>query len=454
MKRVLLIFSLLLPTLLSAQNFYWVHYTGQGGNKHKALVVYLNDQKIIVRHLHDSSGDLYVDRYSSNEMENASGKSANLTAAEQAAQQNRSAQDVDLTVWAAEDQNAPVYLWYWDSQKSEEEQAIPYVSFSLQDVVERHTERWVKADSFKTLQLADMSDEVLNSYFKHDNPKDLAYYNKIRDARDQARRNSEQLEKQEANATLALQENLPTLHLFELTNNVIEDIGRQCDLDSKKMHNEMRGVAKTLGINIKEYDVAGKDFNFNQLRATLKQMKVGSDDVIIFHYSGHGFRFDDQEDPFPQLSLCATGYEDLLNGNYVSLMDIYEVLLTKKARLCLVLADCCNSKVGMPVPITQNVILTRDKTNYQKEQLELLFLRSSGSLLSSAASPGELSWCDMQGGMYTNAFIQALHSEISLLNKEQASWENIIDQTIVQANSRSTQLAKTQNGLKKAVIKK
>lgn len=358
--------------------------------------------------------------------------------------------DVDLTVWATEDENAPVYIWYWRPDLSEEEQNIPYVAFSLADVTKLKTDKWVRADSFKALQLADMTDDVLDFFFKKDSEKDKIYYDKIRAARDQAKTNVAEEQLQTVEPTTATS----TLHLVELTNTLIGDIGHQCFLDNQSMKSEVRGITRLLGMGLKEYEVAGENFKFTYLRDMLDSIKVGEDDVILFHYSGHGFRFDDQQDSFPQLSLCSNEFMDFMDNNYVALSDIHKVLDAKKARLCLVLADCCNSKAGVPVPIAPNSLMKRDRTNYDKSRIEELFLRAKGSIISTAASPGEVSWCDMQGGMFTNAFLQSLRNEIGLLNQEKASWNSIIDNTIVQANTRSSQLAKAQNGLKKSTIAK
>ena len=444
-RRIVQILLLLLPTLLPAQNFYMIGYTGETGNKHHAMVVYRNEKSIIVRHYHESSGDLYVDSYSSNEMDDASGKSANLVAAEKAAVE-ASAVEVDLTVWATKDEKAPVYIWYWRPDLSEEEQFLPYVAFSLDDVTALRLDKWVRADYFMSLQLADMTDEMLNYFFRGNNEKDLTYYNKIRAARDQAQRNvlQEMGEAQNTNPDAC------TLHLIELTNTTIGDIGAHCLLDNKAMKNEMSGITRLLGMNLKVYDVSGLSFGFSGLQNILDSVKVKSNDVILFHYSGHGFRFDDQEDPFPQMLLCSNEYMNVLDHNYASLSEVYSILDGKGARLCLVLADCCNSMIGVPVPVASNSLQKRDRTNYDRSRIEDLFLRASGSLISSAASPGEVSWCDMQGGMFTNAFLQSLRNEIGLLNQEKASWESVIDNTIVQAQSRSSQLAKAQNGIKKS----
>lgn len=453
-KLSLFIALLFIPMLLKAQVFYLVEYTGKTGNGHKAMVVYSNDLEIEVRHYHDSSGKLYVDHYESSETEEQSAKGAHLTKAEKAVRENK--EEVELTVWATTDPNAPVYIWYWDPALSEEEQNIPYVSFSMPDVLERKQDKWVKANSFRKLQLNEMTDDMLDYYYSYkDNPKEKELYDRVRAARDQALENVAEgimLTSSTDGMQVVDISNGPTLHLVELTNDIVMDIGQQCSQDSKAMRSEIRGIAQLLGMNVQIYDVSGDQFSLVGLKRALKQLKASNDDVIMFHYSGHGFRFDDQEDEFPQLSLCPTGYEDVLDNNYVGLSDVYEVLLAKNARLCIVLGDCCNSNIGVPRPITQTSFLTRDRSNVSLDKLRKLFLESRGSVISSAASPGEVSWCDLTGGMYTNAFLQSLRSEISLLAEGEATWDNILNSTISQAQTRSAKLIKAQHGLRKSMV--
>lgn len=455
MRKLILLFTLLLvPVLLRAQVFYLVEYTGKTGNGHKAMVVYSNDLDIEVRHYHDSSGDLYVDRYQSSETEEPASKGLHLTKAEKAARADR--EEVELTVWATSDPNAPVYIWYWDPTLSEEEQNIPYVSFKMRDVLERRRDRWVRANSFRKLQLSEMTDEMLDYYYAYrDNADEKELYDRVRAARDQALSNVAEGNLL-TNSTDGMEavdiSDGPTLHLVELTNDIVMDIGQQCSQDSKAMRSEIRGIAQLLGMNVQIYDVSGDQFSLTGLKRALKQLRASNDDVILFHYSGHGFRFDDQEDEFPQLSLCPTGYEDVLDNNFVGLTDVYEVLLAKNARLCIVLGDCCNSNLGVPRPITQSQQQTRDRSNVSMEKLRTLFLESRGSAISTAASPGEVSWCDMAGGMYTNAFLQALRAEISLLAEGEPSWDNILQATIAQAQTRSAMLVKAQHGLRKSMV--
>jgi len=454
MKRLFAWIVALIPMLVQAQVFYLVEYTGKTGNGHKAMVVYRNDLDIEVRHYHDSSGHLYVDHYESSETEDKNSKGAHLAKAEEAIRKDKA--DVELTVWATSDANAPVYIWYWDQALTEEEQGVPFVSFSMPDVLERKQDKWVKADSFRKLQLSELTDEMLDYYYSYkDKPEEKLLYDRVRAARDQAMANEKEgimlTASTDGMQAVGITDG-PTIHLIELTNDIIMDIGSQCASDSKAMRSEVRGIAQLLGMNIQIYDVSGDQFSLTGLKRALKQVKASNDDVIMFHYSGHGFRFDDQEDVFPQLSLCPTGYEDVLDNNFVGLTDIYEVLQSKGARLCMVLGDCCNSNIGTPRPITQTAFLSRDRTNIDVEKLKSLFLHSEGTVISSAASPGEVSWCDINGGMFTNAFLQSLRSEISLLSEGEPSWDHIISSTLTQAQTRSEKLIKAQHGLSKAMV--
>lgn len=456
-KILTILIALVFPVILHAQVFYLVEYTGKTGNGHKAMVVYSNDTNIEVRHYHESSGKIYVDHYESSETEDPDQKGEHLTKAEEAIKQEKN--EVELTVWATADPNAPVYIWYWDPALSNEEQNVPYVSFSMQDVLDRNRDKWVKADSFRKVELGEMTDDMLDYYYAYqNNTGERELYERMREARDMAASNVDKGDLLSEVSDMVTDADViaerPTIHLLELTNDIIMDIGTQCSQDGQAMRSEITGIARLLGMNARVYDVSGDQFSFDGLKRAIQNLKPSPDDVIIFHYSGHGFRFDDQEDAFPQLSLCPTGYEDVLDGNYIGLSDIYEALVVKKPRLCLVLGDCCNSFLGVPRPITQTAFLSRDRSNFDVERLKSLFLEAEGSIISTAASPGEVSWCDTSGGMYTNAFLQSLRSEISLLAEGEPSWDNIFTTAISQAQTRSSKLVKAQHGMQKSALLK
>ncbi|WP_373830408.1 caspase family protein, partial [Bacteroides heparinolyticus] len=178
-------------------------------------------------------------------------------------------------------------------------------------------------------------------------------------------------------------------------------------------------------------------------------LQPGSDDIVFFIYSGHGFRFDNQTSKYPCFDLTTSQYDDVEDDNYLQMSDIYNEICGKEARLNIVLSDCCNTPIGVEAPYREvGTLFSRSSNNYSVKRLGQLFLQARGSLISTAASPGETSVCDMTGGYFTLSFIRSLRKEINAVNQQSVSWENIINNTIAAARQRGQEVGNRQQGLK------
>lgn len=242
-----------------------------------------------------------------------------------------------------------------------------------------------------------------------------------------------------------------SLHLIFLANTEISDIGQAVGIDLKRICSEMKGVCSKLGLSYQQYIIAGMDFGRDALVKQLDAVKPQENDIVMFVYSGHGFRWQDQTDPYPQLALVTDDYTDIRQtGNYVALSDIDREIKGKGARLSIVLADCCNSVYGQPspLPLGSNTLLSRGNTNLSTERLRSLFLGQAGHIICTASSPGEVSWCSQAGGNFTCNFIESFRKEINLLSDNStATWDSILEATVqntrkyTEQNSLSSQNA-------------
>lgn len=248
------------------------------------------------------------------------------------------------------------------------------------------------------------------------------------------------------------------LHLVFVANTEISDIGQAVDVDLRRVSSELKGVCSKLGMEYKPYIVSGMDFGHAQLMRQLDAVQPAANDVVVFVYSGHGFRWNDQQDPYPQLALVTDDYTDVRKpGNYVALSDISRAIEAKGARLSIVLADCCNSYFGepSPLPLGSNTLLSRGNTNLSTERLRALFLGQQGHIICSAASPGEVSWCSQAGGNFTCNFIESFRKEINLISDGgEASWQHIFDNTVQNTRKYTVQNSlSAQNAMKEVQVK-
>lgn len=230
-----------------------------------------------------------------------------------------------------------------------------------------------------------------------------------------------------------------TLHLIIAANTLISDIGTASQMDRLNVASEFQGISDKLGIRYKEKAFTGRDFDKDNLMTYLRNFEPGPNDVVIFLYTGHGYRFDNQASAYPQLDMRYSNYQDIdLDRNTLNLEEVFALLKTKGARLNLSLADCCNNQVGFSRSMGNNFLVTRTTVNAQSDKLKHLFLNSKGNLIFAAAGQGEYSWCSPQtGGFFTSSLIAALRQEISYLNEDEPRWDDIVAHTVDIARKKS-----------------
>ena len=160
----------------------------------------------------------------------------------------------------------------------------------------------------------------------------------------------------------------------------------------------------------------------------IKGVKAAPNDVIVFFYSGHGFRFDDDKDDYPNMFLTYSNYGISSSNDYLGVSEAYNMLAKKKARLTIVLSDCCNAYYGATrQEIESSALASRGNNSYDLKKLEKLFLYSSGTLKVTAAKAGQVALCDARGGYLLTAFLNNIHSQISAVSDKDPSWEKIVD---------------------------
>jgi len=229
-----------------------------------------------------------------------------------------------------------------------------------------------------------------------------------------------------------------TLHLVLVANTYDPSIGTGCASDEANLKNEFRQVADALGISFRQYIVDGSSFSKESVVSTINSLYPGSNDVVLFVYRGHGFRWKDQTNDWPRMDLRPSSYADITENSSMNLSEVYSVLKNKGARLNIILADCCNSEVNASPVTNSNYLTFQFDNNSDVSKLRKLFMNSNGILLSSAAQKGEVSWTTSQGGLYSMSFLQALREGISYLSNDPCSWNTIISNTITLARNKST----------------
>lgn len=234
------------------------------------------------------------------------------------------------------------------------------------------------------------------------------------------------------------------MHLLLVINTDIGDIGQSCAVGQRVMEVEFREIAKTVGMPFEKYIINGEKFTRDNVERTIKNMQVGANDVVIFYYSGHGFRWSNQTDRYPQLDMRYSEYMPLTEKTSLPLSAAARAITDKGGRLNLILSDCCNSDIGRNQMNSTTFMASRSFQGAEVEKLKKLFVSSRGTIMITGSSPGEYSWCNINGGFFTLSFIQALKEEIGYMRTGEPSWEHIAENAV-----KSTQYkAKNCNGCK------
>jgi hypothetical protein len=454
MKR-LFTFGLMLIGVVAAyaQTFYEVSYNDPGNKGlYMGLLTYTDDAHCKMRL------NSYTDRNKNKFME------ANYECTVKKDELNDSAK---LVIYTPDDKKLPILVWMIEGDEMPELIEPPYVTFNL-----KKRNKWLKAISFREMDLLDMHEAYLRAFYTGDEPeyKNLVNgFNRVRSQKIKAEEEAELalireriVQKPGAGVgdpglgpEIVVPEK-PKLHLIVTANTNVSDIGMACMVDLNRVRSEFAGIAKVVGLQLDETIVANNDYSKEALVEAVNNLSPSESDVVVFVYSGHGFRFQDQKDFYPNMDLSPTAYDDAAE-NYLPLSAVYDSISVKGARLNIVLSDCCNSEIDLDMPIIDtNSLFSRSNKNFDRDKMRLLFLNSTGNIIATAASPGEVSWCGSNGGFFLLSVIESLRNQVSALNEQTPTWEMLIQNAIDAAaqKSENNHNCKKQNGLKFVKVKK
>ncbi|WP_348072110.1 caspase family protein [Dyadobacter sp.] len=171
----------------------------------------------------------------------------------------------------------------------------------------------------------------------------------------------------------------------------------------------------------------------------LAKLRPSPVDIVVFYYSGHGFRYSNDKSEYPRMSL-RTSQKAELSKNNMSVEGIYKVLLTKKARVTIVLSDCCNDDIGEPVPSGPTLMKSRGPSGDYIPVLNkgvmnrLFFPQKPLAILIGSADRNQLAVGNPSlGGYFTNSLTVELRKVLYGM-PENATWVSILANTKKQAS--------------------
>lgn len=208
------------------------------------------------------------------------------------------------------------------------------------------------------------------------------------------------------------------LVLFLNCDTQAENLEQSVYNDLQNVRSEALRVSQYTGLPIREIAFEGSELNPKTVLNTLKKLKVSHDDVVLYYFSGHGFRTPSKgSNPWPYLYF--SGFDSGVDYD-----QIMRLLSQKYPRLVITIADCCNNVLEERyAPPVYKFIGSKKKEEKIADAYRKLFLETEGEILITSSEIGEYSWCIPKGALFTLALIDEIKVETG---KDDPSWERIL----------------------------
>lgn len=236
----------------------------------------------------------------------------------------------------------------------------------------------------------------------------------------------------QSNTTANNDLNNSTLHLILVANSNDPALGNGFNANQQNIKSLFKEVAATCNMQLDIVEVDGYKFGRENISAAINNVVVSANDVIVFYYSGHGFRFPNQKTDWPQLDLRTT-VSDNINTNTLNLgSDVYMPLTNKNPRLLMVIGECCNVNFGAGTPFIRNpAALPLGATIMNSSTVKNLFSQR-GKILVATSKPFESSWYYQDtGGIFGSNFTSTFLADVGFTSSNtNISWETIFNDAI------------------------
>jgi hypothetical protein len=184
--------------------------------------------------------------------------------------------------------------------------------------------------------------------------------------------------------------------------------------DLEHMRSALKVIARKTKMHLVTKTITGSRVTESKVRA-MTNLLAQTRGISIFYFSGHGFRFPDAHSPWPRLTFMEKN--ESMNGE-----SITSSLKKGKARLTLLIFDCCNQ----PVPYLKSphflskIPAAKQKLSWSTAQT--LFMKTNGVVIMAAAIPGEVARGSGAGSFFTTSLLESLSSS---QKAQKTSWNDI-----------------------------
>ncbi len=228
------------------------------------------------------------------------------------------------------------------------------------------------------------------------------------------------------------------IYLLTVANTNDSAIGGSCYKDMTRMVSVFKDIAEYLGIKIYPTSIWGKLYNKKNIQDAINDIKPGPNDIVVFYYSGHGFRKAKDKRRYPFLDFRAKPADDYKVFS-MNLEDIYAMITKKGARFNLILSDCCNTdpeatnSTGMGIPEPRGSGL-----DWNEDNLKRLFLSQEKlSVLATAADVGQRASSNNGFGGFFSYFFKASMEDHFSSFKTDVTWDDVIQEAAKQTRFKA-----------------
>jgi hypothetical protein len=197
---------------------------------------------------------------------------------------------------------------------------------------------------------------------------------------------------------------MSTIHLLSVADVNDPQIGEGCDVDQKNFRLFLESVSQKSRMSLNVVgELKGSEFQLASIRKAVASVVPSDDDVVVFYYSGHGFRDAEKTSSWPAIFL---GFGPTGGPDGLDIDAVYQSLRQSGPRMLMVIVDCCNNVA----PAATIHDLKKRAINSPNTDLGLrkLFGQFSGTVLGMGCEPGETSLGDSNGGRFTNKLLSTI----------------------------------------------
>ena len=247
------------------------------------------------------------------------------------------------------------------------------------------------------------------------------------------------------------------LHLLIVADTLDESIGSACAKDIVRAVETFKALTGYLGIKYFTKIICGKEYSKKNVLGAIDALKPGpnpNNNIVVFYYTGHGFRIPEKLRPFPNLKLknfktdirnfrdSASWRKQSRLDNIIytlNMEDVFTMIRKKGARFNLVMSYCCNNDIfGTNAKGAKPGKTKGSGVEWNEDNIRTLFLNKSPmSILATAAESGQKATSnDNFGGFFSYFFKQSMESYCSKL-KTSPTWDLIFQDTRVQTTNKA-----------------